>query len=159
MANSINTVTLSGRIGTDLELKTIKTKSGDEFHVLEFRMATDFPIKPKNKGDKWETGTDWHNIKLTNRDAKFVAEYGRKGAHITVQGPLKTRQWEDKQGNKRYTTEVHARTVVLPKTGDGGGQSNGQSRQRANDHSQAPRRVQQAAQDASYFDGGDELPF
>jgi single-strand DNA-binding protein len=123
MANSINQVTLLGRLGKDAELRS--TQSGKQ--VLNWSMATSEQWKD-DKGQKQER-TEWHNCVMWGNYAAAVAQYMTKGKRLHVTGQLQTRKWTDKNGQDRYTTEINARELVLL---DGGAersqsQSNGQS--------------------------------
>jgi single-strand DNA-binding protein len=116
MAKSVNKVILVGRLGRDPELKY--TASGTPF--CRFSMATDDSWTDKNSGERTER-TEWHNIVVWDRLAEICNEYLTKGRLVYIEGSLQTREWDDKEGIKRKTTEIRARDMVLL----GGGQGQG----------------------------------
>ena len=103
---SVNKVILLGRLGQDPELKTMATGTS----VCNFSIATSETWKDKNTGQKKEK-TDWSNIVVWGKTAELCNQYLSKGRQAFIEGKLQTRQWEDKEGNKRYTTEIKADTV------------------------------------------------
>lgn len=103
----LNKVQLIGRVGKD---PIIKQLSGDNL-VAEFSLATDDSYKDK-QGNKVEQ-TDWHSIKIFGKLAGVVEKYVKKGALLYVEGKIKTRTWDDKDGNRRYTTEIVADTMKM----------------------------------------------
>ena len=120
MAKSVNKVILVGRLGRDPELKY--SASGTPF--CRFSMATDDVWNDKTSGERQER-TEWHNIVAWDRLAEICNQYLTKGRLVYVEGALQTREWDDQEGNKRKTTEIRARDVVLlSSTGEsmGGGQ-------------------------------------
>ena len=97
---SINKVILIGNLGKDPDLRY--TPGGSA--VVNFPIATNERWKDKN-GQQQER-TEWHNIVLWGRLAEIANDYLRKGSSVYIEGRLQTRSWEDRDGNKRYTTEV-----------------------------------------------------
>jgi single-strand DNA-binding protein len=125
MAKSVNKVILVGRLGKDPELKY--TASGTPF--CRFSMATDDVWNDKGSGERQER-TEWHNIVAWDRLAEICNQYLTKGRLVYIEGSLQTREWDDQEGNKRKTTEVRARDMVmLSSAGEGGG--GGQQRRAA----------------------------
>ena len=116
---SVNRVILVGNLGRDAELKY--TPSGAA--VSNFSIATSESWKDKNSGERKEK-TEWHRIVLWGKTAENLSQYLLKGKQIYVEGRLETRQWEDKEGQKRSTTEVRVgpgdRLVLLGSRDDGG---------------------------------------
>jgi single-strand DNA-binding protein len=106
MARGLNKVLLIGRLGADPEIRY----TSDGTAVSNFNIATNRPIK---RGDQWEEETDWHRIVAWRRLAEICGEYLKKGSNIFVEGQLRTRSWEDRDGNKRWTTEVIARDIMM----------------------------------------------
>lgn len=100
----INRVILTGRIGTDTELKT--TPSGTS--VCTFRLAVE---RPKAK-DAEKAETDWLDIVTWRQQAEFVSRYLGKGRKVVIEGSVRTRVWDDKEGNKRKAVEFHANQIV-----------------------------------------------
>src|SRR5262247_1446699 len=117
MANSVNKVILIGRLGRDPEMKY--TASGTPF--CRFSIATDEGWTDKSSGEKQER-TEWHNIVVWDRLAEICNQYLTKGRLVYIEGSLQTREWDDQEGNKRKTTEIRARDMVmLSSAGDGAG--------------------------------------
>lgn len=112
----INKAIIIGNLGADPELRY--TQSGQA--VGNFRIATNEKWKDKD-GDMQER-TEWHRIVVWGKTAENCEKYLAKGRQVYVEGRLQTNEWEDKDGNKRYTTEIVAQTVQFLSGGDGGGQ-------------------------------------
>lgn len=102
-----NKVQLIGRLGQDPEVLTFD----DGGKVAKFSMATDDSYKDK-QGQKVER-TQWHNIIVRGGLVNIVENYVSKGQEIAVEGKLSNRSWDDKDGNKRYTTEVMVNELLL----------------------------------------------
>ena len=102
-----NKVQLIGRLGQDPEI--INFADGNK--MAKFSLATDDSYKDKD-GKKVER-TDWHNIVVKGGLVKVVENYVNKGQEIALEGKLTTRTWEDKEGNKRYTTEVVCNELLM----------------------------------------------
>ena len=112
---SVNKVILVGNLGRDSELRY--TPGGAA--VATLNMATTEVWNDK-QGQKQEK-TEWHRIIVWGKQAESLQEYLTKGKQIYVEGRLQTRQWDDKDGNKRYTTEIKADRITLLGGGGGGG--------------------------------------
>lgn len=112
---TVNKVILIGRLGADPELKY--TPSGAP--VANFNIATNEAWKDKD--GNWQDHTEWHRIVMWHQLAERVNEYVKKGHRIYIEGRLRTRSWEDKDGNKRYTTEVVAQTMQYLESKDSSG--------------------------------------
>jgi single-strand DNA-binding protein len=110
---SVNKVILVGNLGRDAELRF--TPGGAA--VSTINMATTEVWN--DKGGQRQEKTEWHRVVLWGKTAESLSEYLTKGKQIYVEGRLQTRQWDDKDGNKRYTTEIRADRIVL--LGGGGG--------------------------------------
>jgi single-strand DNA-binding protein len=109
----INKVILIGRLGSDPEVRY--TPSG--VAVANFNIATSEEWKDKDSGEKKER-TEWHRIVAWRRLGEICGEYLSKGKQVYVEGRLQTRDWEDRDGNKRYTTEIIATDVQFLGTRD-----------------------------------------
>ena len=105
---NLNKVFLLGHLGHDPELR--HTRKGTE--VVNFGMATTKRWKDQDSGERMER-TEWHRVVVFGQVAKFIGDYAKKGAQVHVEGSLQTREWTDKEGTKRYTTEVVGRQVQL----------------------------------------------
>ncbi len=104
----INKVILIGHVGQDPEVKY--TSSG--VAVANFSVATSEEWTDKNTGEK-QKRTEWHRIVAWRRLGEICGEYLRKGKQVYVEGRLETRAWEDRDGNKRYTTEIIANQMQM----------------------------------------------
>lgn len=116
---SVNKVILVGNLGRDAELRY--TPGGAA--VATLNMATTEVWNDKS-GQRQEK-TEWHRVILWGKQAESLQEYLTKGKQIYVEGRLQTRQWDDKDGNKRYTTEIKADRITLLGGGGGGGARGG----------------------------------
>jgi single-strand DNA-binding protein len=104
---SVNKVILVGNLGRDAELRY--TPGGAA--VATINMATTEVWN--DKGGQKQEKTEWHRVVLWGKSAESLTEYLTKGKQIYVEGRLQTRQWDDKDGNKRYTTEIRGDKIVL----------------------------------------------
>jgi len=120
---SINKVILVGHLGRDPEVRY--TASGDA--VADVSLATTEYYKDKN-GEKNEK-TEWHNLVMWRAQAEFAKEWLKKGQLLYVEGRLQTRSWEDKEGQKRYKTEIQVDQVTLLGGFAGKGKPAGESKQ------------------------------
>jgi len=161
MARGINKVILIGNLGQDPELRY----TGSGTAVCNMRLATNESYKDA-EGQLVEK-TEWHSVVAWARLAEICGEYLKKGSQVYFEGSLQTRDWEDKEGNKRYTTEVKAREMMMLSGREGGGGGGGYDRspefdqsRRSNGGDRPQRQQQPARQDDEYgFDPNDELPF
>src|SRR2546423_11151452 len=119
---SVNKVILVGNLGRDAELRY--TPGGAA--VATINMATTEVWN--DKGGQRQEKTEWHRVILWGKPAESLAEYLTKGKQIYIEGRLQTRQWDDKDGNKRYTTEIRGYRVVLLGSASGRGAGGGVSR-------------------------------
>ena len=104
----VNKVILIGRLGRDPEVRY--TPSG--VAVANFSIATSEEWKDKDTGEKQER-TEWHKIVAWRRLGEICGEYLHKGKEVYIEGKLQTRPWEDRDGNKRYTTEIVANVMQM----------------------------------------------
>ena len=119
---SVNKVILVGNLGRDAEVRY--TQGGTA--VATVNMATTEVWNDKASGQRQEK-TEWHRVVVWGKQAETLSEYLLRGRQIYVEGRLQTRQWDDRDGNKRYTTEVRAVRVVL--LGGRGGEQPGRGRE------------------------------
>jgi len=113
----VNKVILIGNIGKDPEVKYFP--NGDAFCNLT--LATSESWNDKSSGEKKEK-TEWHNVVFTRKLAEIVGQYVKKGSKLYVEGSLRTRKWQDKEGQDRYTTEILVNDMqMLDGKGGGGG--------------------------------------
>ncbi|MBI4161586.1 MAG: single-stranded DNA-binding protein [Acidobacteria bacterium] len=116
---SVNKVILIGNLGRDPEVR--HTQNGTL--VANFPMATTEGWTGKD-GQKQER-TEWHRIVVWGKQAEVCGQYLTKGRQVFVEGSLQTRSWEDRDGNKRYTTEVRANRVLMLGRPEGKGEAKG----------------------------------
>ena len=117
MARGINKVILVGNLGADPETRYMPSGSA----VTNLSIATSESWKDKQTGEQKER-TEWHKVAMFNRLAEIAAEYLRKGSQVYIEGKLRTRKWQDRDGNDRWTTEVIADEMqMLGGRGGGGG--------------------------------------
>jgi len=105
MSRGVNKVILIGRLGADPEVRY--TPSGTA--VVQINIATTERV-PAGEGN-WEDKTEWHRVVAFGKTAENCGNYLSKGRQVYIEGRLQTRQWEDAQGVKRYTTEIVARDI------------------------------------------------
>jgi single-strand DNA-binding protein len=160
---SLNKVMLIGNVGKDPEVRYLESNPQNpsaNAKVASFPLATSERYRDRN-GEVREN-TEWHNLVLWRNNADVAEKYIRKGSQIFVEGRLRTRQWTDQTGNKRYTTEVVVDTLqLLGKRPDGE-----QGQQPAAAPQAAPAPQPQAAPVAQAYQGplpaaepSDDLPF
>jgi single-strand DNA-binding protein len=119
----VNKVILVGNLGRDPELRY--TQGGTP--VLNFTLATNEGWTDKATGQRQER-TEWHRVVLFGKQAETLNQYLAKGRQVYVEGSLQTREWTDRDGNKRYTTEVKAlRLQLLGGRGGGGPDPGGEA--------------------------------
>ena len=164
MARGINKVILVGNIGGDPEVRYMPNGNA----VATISVATSETWKDKETGNKQER-TEWHRVVCFNRLGEIVGEYVRKGSKLYVEGSLRTRKWQDQQGQDRYTTEIVASDIQML---DGKGQSSGgyddsQSMSQEPQQGAPARRPQpaqaakasQAAAQEAFEELDDDIPF
>ena len=126
MAGSVNKVILIGNLGKDPEIKSFQNGG----KIANFSIATSESWKDRMTGEKKER-TEWHNIVINGEGLVGVVEsYLHKGSKVYIEGSLRTRKWQDRDGNDKYTTEVviagmGGKMVMLDGTGGGGGRQSG----------------------------------
>lgn len=106
--SGINKVILVGNVGQDPEVRYLQ----DGAAVANFSVATSESWADKQSGEKKER-TEWHRIVAFRRLAEICGEYLSKGRQVYIEGKLQTREWEDKDGNRRFTTEIVAQTMQM----------------------------------------------
>jgi single-strand DNA-binding protein len=108
MARGINKVILVGNLGADPESRAMPSGSA----VTNIRVATSESWKDKKTGDQQER-TEWHNVAFFGRLAEVAAEYLRKGSQVYIEGKIRTRKWQDRDGNDRWSTEIIANEMQM----------------------------------------------
>jgi single-strand DNA-binding protein len=154
---SVNKVILVGNLGADPELKYTTSNRA----VANLSVATNEVFKDK-AGQRQER-TEWHRVTVWGEQAETCQKYLRKGRMVYVEGRLQTRSWEDKQGQKRYSTDVVADRVVFLGSGGGGGaeEGGGGGRRRWGEDASAPPPAEppEGPPSGGGGPGDDDIPF
>ena len=116
MARGVNKVIVVGNLGQDPDTRYMPSGSA----VTNLRVATNESWKDKQTGEQKDR-TEWHNVAMFGRLAEIAAEYLRKGSQVYIEGKLRTRKWQDRDGNDRYTTEIIADEMQMLGSRSGGG--------------------------------------
>jgi single-strand DNA-binding protein len=151
MARGINKVILVGNIGKDPETRYMPNGKA----VTNFSVATSESWTDRTSGDKQER-TEWHNVVLFEKLAEIAAEYLRKGSQVYIEGSLRTRKWQDKEGKDRYTTEIVGRDMQMLGGRAGAGAAAGGD-QGGGGRAAPERSAPPPAADEGEFD--DDIPF
>ena len=134
MARGVNKVILVGNLGADPDTRYMPSGKA----VTNIRVATSESWKDRTTGDMQER-TEWHSVVMYDKLGEIAAEYLRKGWQVYIEGKIRTRKWQDKEGKDRYTTEVIADQMqMLGGRGGGGG---------ASSEPRSPRQTPPAAED------------
>jgi single-strand DNA-binding protein len=108
MARGVNKVILLGNIGQDPQSRAMPSGKA----VVNLRIATSKQWRDKQSGENKES-TEWHTVVMFDRLAEIAAEYLRKGSQVYIEGELRTRKWQDKEGHDRYSTEIVANEMQM----------------------------------------------
>ncbi len=161
MARGVNKVILVGNIGQDPETRF----SGSGAAITNVSIATSESWKDKQTGQQQER-TEWHRVVFFNRLGEIAGEYLKKGSKVYVEGSLRTRKWQDKSGQDKYTTEIVANEMqMLDSRGagqQGGGGQMDQQQQYGGSQAAAPQQPQPqqpVAAAAGADDWDDDIPF
>lgn len=150
MAEGLNRVILLGNLGADPELKM--TSGGQA--VLKMRLATSETYLDRNRVR--QERTEWHNVVVWGKRAEALGKFLSKGSRLLIEGGIRTSSYEDRDGNKRYRTEIVANNVVLDGGGSRGGRGGGREDQGPPD--EGPRSGG-GYEEADYGGGDDDIPF
>lgn len=147
---SVNKAILVGFVGNDPEVRYLDSGTP----VANFRLATSESYT--NKGGEKVTQTEWHNIVVWKGLAEVVEKYVKKGTQLYVEGRIRTRSWDDREGNKRYTTEIVVDNLQMmgrkgDNTGDGNYAPQGNTAEKPQPSS--------SSDDSDMDNGADDLPF
>lgn len=152
MSRGVNKVILIGHLGQDPQSRAMPSGKA----VVNLRVATSDQWRDKQTGENKES-TEWHNVAMFDRLAEIAAEYLRKGSQVYIEGRIRTRKWQDKDGNDRYTTEIIANEMNMLGGRGGGDRSAGGAPDRSRERSEAPAARAEPAGVAESFD--DDIPF
>lgn len=151
---SVNKVILVGNLGADPEMRYLP--SGDP--VCNLRLATTDSWKDKASGEKKEA-TEWHRVVLFRRLGEVAGQYLKKGSQVYIEGRIRTRKWQDKDGQERYTTEIEAEEMKML----GSRQGQGEPSSYGGDNAPAPAyggaKPAAAGKKPSFDDMEDDIPF
>lgn len=150
MARGINKVILVGNLGADPDTRYMPSGKA----VTNIRIATSESWKDRQTGDQQER-TEWHTVVLFDKLGEIAAEYLRKGSQVYIEGSLRTRKWQDKEGKDRYSTEIVARDMQM--LGGRGGAGGGGEPRAARSAPAEERSAPAPAADVGEFD--DDIPF
>lgn len=153
---SVNKVIIVGNLGADPETRYLP--SGEA--VANIRVATTDRWKDKASGEMKEV-TEWHRISFFGRLAEIAGEYLKKGSQVYVEGSLRTRKWQDKDGQDRYTTEIRGDVMQMLGSRGGSGEPRGEAPvERAAPKASEPPKAAAAKKPAGKFDDmEDDIPF
>ncbi|TAL59427.1 MAG: single-stranded DNA-binding protein [Legionella sp.] len=154
MARGINKVILVGNVGVDPDVRYLPNGNA----VTTLSIATSETWKDKTTGDKQER-TEWHRVVCFNRLGEIAGEYVRKGSKLYVEGSLRTRKWQDQQGQDKYTTEIIANDIQMldSKGGSPSYEDMPQTQAAPSMNQNASNRPQQQAAPAAMQDAFDQL--
>lgn len=142
----VNKVIIVGNLGADPDSKTFSNGGT----VTNISVATSEQWTDKQSGEKREA-TEWHRIVLNNRLAEVAAQYLRKGSKVYIEGSLRTRKYQDQNGQDRYITEIRANQMqMLDSAGAGQGQNQGYSNNNGFNQNNAPQQYNNAPQSQGY---------
>jgi single-strand DNA-binding protein len=151
---SVNKVIIVGNLGADPETRYLP--SGEA--VTNIRVATTDKWKDKQSGETKEA-TEWHRISLFGRQAEVAGEYLKKGSQVYIEGSIRTRKWQDKEGQDRYSTEIRADRMQLLGSRSGSGEPRGEPppmESRSSEGKGAPAGKKPAGK---FDDMEDDIPF
>jgi len=152
---SVNKVILVGNLGRDPETKYMP----DGAAITNVSIATSYQRTDKASGQKTEE-TEWHRVVFFSRLAEIAGEYLKKGSQVYVEGRLRTRKWQDKEGQDRYTTEIVADTMQMLGSRAGSGEPRGESFAQKAAEPKAAAAGAPAKKPAGKFDDmEDDIPF
>ncbi|MEI7612853.1 MAG: single-stranded DNA-binding protein [Betaproteobacteria bacterium] len=152
---SVNKVILVGNLGADPETRYMP--NGDA--VANIRLATTESWKDKASGEKKEI-TEWHRVVFYRKLAEIAGQYLKKGSAVYVEGRIRTRKWQDKEGQERYTTEIEANEMQMLGGRQSASSSGGEAEYGGSMPSSAPAsRAAPAKKAPSFEDMDDDIPF
>lgn len=148
---SVNKVIIIGNLGRDPEVRYLP--SGDA--VANLRVAT--TDKYKDKSGEMQEATEWHTVSFFGKVAEICGQYLKKGSQIYVEGSLRTRKWQDKEGNDRYSTEIRGDRMQMLGSRSGGSAAYDEGGSGEAPRAKAPGAAAPAGKDS--FDLDDDIPF
>lgn len=149
MAKTVNKVILVGNVGKDPEIKVASTGNA----IATFSLAT--TDRSKDQTGNWTDRTEWHSLVAFQRTAEIIRDYVKKGSKLYIEGRIQTRSWDDKDGQKKYRTEIIVNDLVLL-SGRGDGDSSGPRSSSSYDQ-RPPAHADDVVQSTEITD--DDIPF
>ena len=147
--SSLNKAMIIGRLGQDPDVRYTQSNTA----VANMSIATS--ERYKDKSGEWKETTEWHRVVAWGRTAEICQEYLKKGSQVYIEGPIQTRQWEDKDGQTRYTTEIKALTMtMLDSKNEGAGPAPSKPKSKASEPMSSSVDL-----DENFDDIDDDLPF
>lgn len=151
--STLNKAMLIGRLGQDPEVRYTQSNTA----VATLSVATNERFKDSN--GEWKERTEWHRVVAWGRLAEICQQYLQKGSQVFIEGPIQTREWEDREGQKRYTTEIKALTLtMLDSRGNSQGSTMGGGTPSAATKAAEPV-TSKIELDSKFDDMDDDLPF
>jgi single-strand DNA-binding protein len=157
MARGVNKVILVGNLGADPDTRYMPSGKA----VTNIRVATSESWKDRTTGDMQER-TEWHSVVMYDKLGEIAAEYLRKGSQVYIEGKIRTRKWQDKEGKDRYTTEIIADQMQMLGGRGGGGGASGEARSSSRPAPAAEDRSAAPVDEGGGGGGGefdDDIPF
>ncbi|MBK7425003.1 MAG: single-stranded DNA-binding protein [Propionivibrio sp.] len=156
---SVNKVILVGNLGKDPEVRYMT--NGDA--VANVTIATSDSWKDKATGEKKES-TEWHRVVFYRKLAEIVSQYLKKGSQVYIEGRIRTRKWQDKEGQERYTTEIEAEEMKMlgsrqNAASSSGGEAEYGGSMPSSGATGAPRGAAPGKKTPSFEDMDDDIPF
>lgn len=146
--SSLNKAMIIGRLGRDPEVRYTQSNTA----VATLSIATS--ERYKDRQGEWQENTEWHRVVAWDRLAEICQQYLSKGDQVYIEGPIQTRQWEDKEGQTRYTTEIKAREMTMLGSKNSGGNKNAPSKPKENKPASSSVDLNE-----NFDDMDDDLPF
>lgn len=156
MTGTLNKVMLIGHTGDDVKMHYFEGGGA----IGRFPLATNETYTNRTTNER-VTNTEWHNIVVRNKAAKVCEKYLKKGDKVYIEGRIKTRKWQDDQGNDRYTTEIQCTefTFLTPKGENEGGGNMQQQNSPAQSQQNTPKNDNFANHSMAKEEEEDDLPF
>ncbi len=148
--SSLNKAMIIGRLGQDPEVRYTQSNTA----VANLSVATS--ERYKDSSGEWKENTEWHRVVAWGRLAEICQEYLKKGSQVYIEGPIQTRQWEDRDGQTRYTTEIKALTLTML---DSKGDRDGDTRVVPDKPASSQPVDSKVELDEEFEDMDDDLPF
>ncbi|MBE7640793.1 single-stranded DNA-binding protein [Salegentibacter sp. BLCTC] len=156
MTGTLNKVMLIGHTGDDVKMHYFEGGGA----IGRFPLATNETYTNRTTNER-VTNTEWHNIVVRNKAAEICEKYLKKGDKVYIEGRIKTRKWQDDQGNDRYTTEIQCTdfTFLTPKGENEGGGNMQQQNSPSQNQQNTPKNDNFAGQSMAKEEEEDDLPF